>query len=127
MIKLKLNNKGFTNLEMFSIIVLFSVAYLVVLLNVSYAFEDDSDQIAYDTKISLIEACAQTYALYEDGVFDDEDTIYIYVYDLIEEGYLIADEDGLVDNPLESGETLNNLKIKLVYNNGEVEVSLVTI
>lgn len=124
---MSLNNKGFTNIEIFTILLVFSVIYLVGIVNTSHAFSDETYQIAYDSKINLIKTQAQSYAFENIDLFKEKDVIYIYVTDLIDQGYITADEDGNVINPLEVGETLNNLKIKLVKKGDKVEVSFVTL
>ncbi len=110
---IRLNNKGFTTIELLIVVFVFSIVYFVSVLNVTYAFETDNTEVSYDQKITLIEKQAEIYASDTDGFFAEEDTIYLYVKDLIEYGYLKADEDGNVVNPLTPNKFLNDDKIKI--------------
>ncbi len=108
-----MNNKGFTTIELLIVVLVFSLVYFVSVLNVTYAFETDTDEVAYNQVINLIEKQAESYAFDTEGFFAEDDTVYIYVKDLVEFNYFKADENGNVVNPSIPSKYLNDEKIKV--------------
>lgn len=122
-----INNKGFTSIEIFLVILVFSSIYIVGMVNVSHAFDTDYDELAYNELINLIEIQAEFYAENNENLFEDSTITYIYVSDLVEYGILSTDENGNVSNPQSPGEYLNNLKIKLINIDNKITASIVEI
>ena len=58
---------------------------------------------------------AEDYALDHLEIFEETKTMFISVNDLVDEGYMITDENGLVINPSEPNKSFNDSKIKLEY------------
>lgn len=122
-----MDRKGFTNIEIFLIVAVFSTVYLIGMFNFSYAFETDYLSDAYDQRISLIEMQSELYASLNEDLFLDSSVIYIYVEDLIESNLISVNSDGDVIDPTNENNTLNNLKIKVELNDGEYVASVVEI
>lgn len=121
------NNKGFTSIEIFIVVLVFTAMYSVVMINATYAYENDADEIAYSNKINIIENQAQIYASLNEDLFEDTTVIYFYVEDLIESNLIVTNEEGNVANPLSETSNLNNLKIKVVLIDGEYIASVVEV
>ena len=64
----------------------------------------------------LIEIQAEDYALANTSLFEETNTTYISVDDLIEAGYLAGNEEGLLTDPTDTSKNLNDKKVKLEYN-----------
>ena len=108
-------NKGYTVIELLVVIIIFGVITAVTISTTSYAFENHSEEY-YKVKIKDIESNAKRYAMKNEKVQNGE-TVIITVKDLVDAGYLSGDNenDDIVD-PRNSKATLNNMKIKLTYN-----------
>lgn len=124
---MNLNQKGFTSIEIFGIIAIFSVVYIVGLVNYSYAFNVDYEQEAYEQTLSLIEMQSELYASLNEELFEDSTIIYLYVSDLIENNFISVDEEGNLVDPTNENSNLNNLKIKVILTDGEYVASVVEI
>ena len=95
--------------------IIFGVITAVTIGATSYAFKDNSDEF-YKVRISNIESNAKRYAMTLEEV-KTEGSKVIIVNDLVEAGYLSADnEKGDIIDPRNSKATLNNVKVKLTYN-----------
>ena len=67
----------------------------------------------------MIEFQAEDYSIDNVDLFKESDTIYISVNDLIEKGYLIPNDEGLITNPADINKNFNQNKIKIEYNKEE--------
>lgn len=110
-----MNNKGFTNVEIFIVIVVFSAIYLISIVEVSSAFEVDYDQLAQENYYSLIEMQAELYATINEDIFEETSVVYIYLEDLIQNGLITQSEEK------------ENLKIKIVNTNNEYTATIVEV
>ena len=103
-------------ISLVAVLVLFTVVYFVLVINVSHAFAVDYNVNAtYDAKIDVIKKSAMAYGENNLDLFKDNDTIYIKVQDLIDNNLLVADNDGNIVNPLKSDDLLNNKVIKIKF------------
>ena len=96
----------------------FSIGYFVIANKISYAFVSDYDVTeAYNTTLETIKNSAIAYgkANLETIKKEDSKTIYPKVQDLIDNGFLVPNEDGLIINPAKTNESLNNNMIKIKY------------
>ena len=110
-----MNRKGYTVIELIIVMIIFGVITAVTIGATSYAFKDNSDEF-YKVRISNIESNAKRYAMTLEEV-KTEGSKVIIVNDLVEAGYLSADnEKGDIIDPRNSKATLNNVKVKLTYN-----------
>ena len=90
---------GYSKIEILVVIVLLGIVAFITINKTSY----------------LIEVQAEDYALANTTLFEETNTTYISVDDLIEAGYLIGNEDGLLTDPTDSSKNFNDKKVKLEY------------
>ena len=121
-----MNKFGYTKVEILVIVILLGIVAFVTINKTSYAFAIDNTKAVEDVK-SLIEIQARTYALDNLSIFNESTTTYINVNDLVINGYLIPNEDGLIINPADINKNFNNNKIKLDYisSSNNIEATLV--
>ncbi len=122
----KLNKLGYSKIEVLAIIVLLGIVAFITINKTSYAFAND-DSSAVKEVIKLIEIQAEDYAMDHLEIFEESKTTFITVNDLVENKYLIGNDEGLVTNPANNEENFNSDKIKLEYDeeNKKVKATLV--
>ncbi len=118
-----MNRNGYTIKQMLIVIIVLGVFTIGMLSFTSNAYKDRSVNY-YDETIHVIEKQA---ALYGESMPEREKqgTIMITMKDLIDKGYYVADGDGNVVDPRNTKSNLNDLKIKLTYNNGNIEAKVI--
>ena len=110
-----MNRKGYTIVELIIVMIIFGIITAITIGATSYAFKDNSGEF-YKVRISNIESNAKRYAMTLEEL-KTEGSMVITVNDLVNEGYISPDNDkGDVIDPRNSKATLNNVKIKLTYN-----------
>ena len=109
-----MNKLGYSKIEILVVIVLLGIVAFITINKTSYAFAIDKNEAVDEVKY-LIEVQAEDYALANTTLFEETDTTYISVDDLIEAGYLIGNEDGLLTDPTDSSKNFNDRKVKLEY------------
>lgn len=108
------NRKGYTVLELLVVIILFGVLVAFTISKTAYSFENDTTEY-YEVTMKSIESNAKRYAESLEELKSSETKI-ITVKDLVSAGYLEADnKNGDIIDPRNSNSTLNNVKIKLTY------------
>lgn len=109
-----MKKNGYTTIELLSIIGVLGIFTIIVLASTSYAYKDRSS-IYFNQIVEVAEKQAELYG----GTLSnlkEEGSLVITLGDLVEKGYYVADDtDGNVSDPRNSKDTLNGLKIKLVY------------
>ncbi len=116
-----MNKLGYSKIEILVVIVLLGIVAFVTINKTSYAFAVNGADAVKEVNY-LIEIQAEDYALANTSLFEETNTTYISVEDLIEAGYLIGNEDGLLTDPTDSSKNLNDTKVKLEYNASENSV-----
>ena len=111
----KLNQCGYSKIEILVIVLLLGVVAFITINQTSYAFAIDNSSAVEETK-GLIELQAENYAIDNLDLFKETTTTYISVNDLVENKYLIGNDEGLITNPSDSSKNYNDNKIKLEYN-----------
>lgn len=111
----KLNQFGYSKIEILVIVLLLGVVTFITINQTSYAFAIDNSSAVEETK-GLIELQAENYAIDNLDLFKETTTTYISVNDLVENKYLIGNDEGLITNPSDSSKNYNDNKIKLEYN-----------
>lgn len=111
----KLNKLGYTKIDVLIVVVLLGVVAFITINKTSYAFEMDNRK-AVAEYINLIELQAEDYAMDNLSLFKETDTTYISVDDLVENKYLIGNENGMITDPTDTNKFYNSNKIKLEYN-----------
>jgi len=122
----KLNKLGYTKIEILVIVVLLGLVAFITINKTSYAFAIDNGSAVEQVK-NLIELQAEDFGLDNLNLFNETDTTFINVSDLINSGYLIANSNGLITNPADVNKSYNNNKIKLEYDRlkNEVKATLI--
>jgi len=119
------NKKGFTLIEVLSVIVILSVIMTIAASSVMNLTKKSKENL-YCTKLTMIESLAKSYALkYEKELnnstsyYEGHKSLTIKVEDLISSGLLDPDKNNNVLNPLNDG-YLNNEKIIIYLNNNRI-------
>ncbi len=109
-----MNKFGYSKIEILIVIVLLGVVAFITINHTSYAFAIDKNEAIDEVKY-LIEVQAEDYALANTTLFDETNTTYISVDDLIKAGYLAGNESGVFTDPTDSSKNFNDKKVKLEY------------
>lgn len=111
------NNNGYTIAELMIVIVVVGVLAFVGINSASYAFSDREAAKAElkNSRIELIEKQAVLYGEANKSLFKENDTTYIRVIDLVNNNFLVSNDESVVGN---------NQKIKLVLKDDKVEAFL---
>jgi len=120
----RLNNFGYTKVEILVVIVLLGLVAFITINKTSYAFSINNNEAVKEV-ITLIEKQAEEYAMNNKDIFNDSNITYISVEDLINNRYLIPNEKGLIISPENPSKSYNNNKIKLEYQNNKVKASFI--
>ena len=117
-----MNKLGYSKIEILVVIVLLGVVAFITINKTSYAFAVDEKGAREEVKY-LIEVQAEDYALANTTLFEDTNTTYISVDDLIEAGYLVGNEAGLLTDPADSSKNFNDTKVRLDYDKEKNDVT----
>jgi len=111
------NKNGYTVIELVIVIAIVSVFSFVAINKASYAFSDkgSNDAVLKEQQTELIEKAAQKYGEAHSEIFEESDTTYIRVSDLISEDYLLNN----VINNFDKSQ-----KIKLTFRDDSVRAKL---
>ena len=105
------------------LIAVFTMVYFVIVNRISYSFSNNYDfNELYKIKIDTIKKCAIAYAEKHRDMFKKENVVYIKVQDLIDESFLLPNNEGNIINPLNENTTLNSNIIKLKIENDVINV-----
>lgn len=120
-----MNKNGYTTIELLVVIGVLGIFTIVILASTSYAYKDRS-VIYYDQIVSMAEKQAVMYGNTLANL-KEEGTLVITLGDLVDNGYYVADgEDGKVKDPRNSKDSLNGMKIKLIYKeNGSIKAEVI--
>ena len=109
-----MNKLGYSKIEILVVIVLLGIVAFITINHTSYAFAIDKNEAIEEVEY-LIEVQAEDYALPNTTLFEETNTTYISVDDLIEAGYLAGNESGVLTDPTDSSKNFNDKKVKLEY------------
>ena len=113
-------------LSCLAVLLVFTIGYFLMVNKISYAFDSTVDlSKSHDNKIKVIEECSKKYASINDNLFNEDDTIYIKVSDLVKADLLTTNrEENVVD--ILNGKILddNVIKIKKEQDNYIIEVNI---
>lgn len=107
------NKKGYTAVELIIVIAVFTVGYFAVANTLSYNFDVDYEQDLYDLKIASIEEQATIYAEGHADMFAEGNDVYMTVEELALNNAIVSTKEGVVEDPRNSEETLNDLRVKI--------------
>ena len=117
-----MNKLGYSKIEILVVIVLLGGVAFITINKTSYAFEVDEGKAVEEVKY-LIEIQAEDYALANTTLFEETNTTYISVDDLIEAGYLVGNEEGVLTDPTDSNKNFNDTKVRLEYDEKKNDVT----
>lgn len=108
------------------VLLLFTIGYFLMVNKISYAFDSTVDlSKSHDNKIKVIEECSKKYASINDNLFNEDDTVYIKVSDLVKADLLATNrEENVVDILNDKLLNDNVIKIKKEQDNYIVEVNI---
>ena len=95
------------------ILVVFTIVYFIAANGISYAFVNEEETYLYSHKINEIKLSSVKYIELNPDIFNESETAYITVDDLVTSELLDADGDGKVRDPLNPIKSLNGIKIRL--------------
>lgn len=100
---------------------LFTIIYFVIASNVSHAFSYDNDDVKYQNTLTYLKTSAELYAKNHPEIFNEKETVYISVDDLVTSKTIPADdEEGNIKDPTSEVKVLNDLRIRLTNKNGKI-------
>ena len=116
-----MKNKNMLLYIAIGVVVLFTAVYFVAANKISYAFAADEGTMLLDGKLNSLSKMAQIYGENNLDLFNEDNTIYVTVSDLVDKGYILADDDkGNVKDPTSDVKVLNELKIRITLEDGKV-------
>ena len=107
------NKKGYTGVELVIVIAVFTVGYFLIANTLSYNFDVDYEEDLYNLKIASIEEQAAIYAEGHTDMFVESRDVYMTVEELAMNNAIISTSDGVVADPRDSENTLNDLRVKI--------------
>lgn len=107
------NKKGYTGVELVIVIAVFTVGYFLIANTLSYNFDVDYEEDLYNLKIASIEEQAAIYAEGHTDMFVESNDVYMTVEELAMNNAIISTSDGVVADPRDSENTLNDLRVKI--------------
>lgn|SRR5574344_1898083 len=109
-----MKKNGYTVIELLGLIAILGLIALITLPQMSHAFVNDKEEV-YQNQISIYLKQAEKYGESNKDTIKKEDGEVISIQDLIDKGYIGANEDGKVIDLRDNKSILNELKIKLIY------------
>lgn len=107
------NKKGYTGVELVIVIAVFTVGYFLIANTLSYNFDVDYEEDLYNLKIASIEEQAAIYAEGHTDMFVESNDVYMTVEELAMNNAIISTSEGVVADPRDSENTLNDLRVKI--------------
>lgn len=120
------NKKGYTAVELIVVIAVFTVGYFVAANILSKDFDVDYEQDLYEEKITAIETQAAIYGENHNELFAESSDIYMTIEELALANVIISTSEGVVADPRNSEETLNDLRVKISNNDNKVTAEVLT-
>lgn len=117
------SKNGYTVIELIVLIAVLGIVSLVFLAKTSYIFKDDNAAKVNDG--AVIENQAEKYAESIKEELKEENTKVILVQTLIDNNYLVADENGKYVSREDETKYLNDEKIEINYNVEEDKINVV--
>ncbi len=114
------NKKGYTGVELLIVVAVFSVVYFVGANVISKNFDVNYVEDLYNLKISSIEEQAAIYAEAHTDMFAESNDVYMTVEELALNNAIISTSEGVVADPRDNDETLNELRVKITNNEDEI-------
>ena len=107
------NNRGAVSVGLIALLAVFTVGYFVLANMFSYNFDVNFEEDLYDLKIAAIEKNAVIYAEGHEELFAESSDVYMTVEELALANVIISNSEGVVEDPRNSEDTLNDLRVKI--------------
>lgn len=114
------NKKGYTGVELLIVIAVFTVGYFVAVNAISADFDVNYQEDLYNLKIASIEEQAEVYAEANSSIFADSNDVYMTVEELALSNAIISTSEGVVADPRDNEDTLNDLRVKITNKDDKV-------
>ena len=94
----------------------FTLGYFLIANRISYAFSNNPNlESSYENTNKIITTSAIVYGNADIEELKEKKVKWLTIQELIDEKYLIPDENGNVVNPLEPDKTINAKKVESLY------------
>ena len=107
-----------------AILSIYTIGYFIIVNKISYAFTFNETEELYNSETTLILNSAKLYGSNNLDLFKKQNTIYITVNDLVKSGFLYASDDGKFHDYVNEEKTLNDLKIKITYQDDKIDAKI---
>ena len=107
------NNRGAVSVSLIILLAVFTVGYFMLANRFSYDFDVNYEEDLYDLKIASIEKNAAIYAEEHEELFAESSDVYMTVEELALANVIISNTEGVVDDPRNNEDNLNDLRVKI--------------
>ena len=108
-----------------AILLVFTLIYFVAVNKVSYAFATTTNyEQAHNNRVKTIIKAAEKYGKDNIENFNEEGLLYINVQNLIDSGYLIPNEEGIIIDQMNNFESMNDKKIRLKHEDEKISAEI---
>ena len=107
------NNRGAVSVSLIIVLAVFTVGYFMLANRFSYDFDVNYEDDLYDLKIASIEKNAAIYAEEHEELFAESSDVYMTVEELALANVIISNTEGVVDDPRNNEDNLNDLRVKI--------------
>ena len=107
------NNRGAVSVSLIIVLAVFTVGYFMLANRFSYDFDVNYEEDLYDLKIASIEKNAAIYAEEHEELFAESSDVYMTVEELALANVIISNTEGVVDDPRNNEDNLNDLRVKI--------------
>lgn len=107
------NNRGAVSIGLIIVLAIFTVGYFTLANMFSYDFDVNYEDDLYDLKIASIEKNAAIYAEEHEELFAESSDVYMTVEELALANVIISNTEGVVDDPRNNEDNLNDLRVKI--------------
>ena len=114
------NKNGYTVIELVIVIAVFTVGYFIAANILSKNFDVNFEQDLYEETIAAIETQAALYGETHTEIFNESPDVYMTVEELALNNAVISTKEGVVADPRNSEETLNDLRVKITNKDDEI-------
>lgn len=115
-----MKKNGYNQIELIVVVGVFTIVYFVGAFIVSKNFNVDFEMDLYNQKIAAIEKQAEIYGEKEKDLFKESDSVYVTIEELALANAIVSTKEGVVADPRNSSDTLNNLKVKITKEDDKV-------
>ncbi len=121
-----MNKKGYGVVELVVILAVFSVGYFVAANTISKELNVNYKETLYENKIAAIESQAEIYGKSNEEIFKDGNSVYMTIAELASANVVLYDKEGVVTDPRDEENDLNNLKVKITNENDLVTAKVLS-